>query len=126
MIRDTAFVWARPARLVKSQADDAFMSVLDFVFVAHPPPGWIGISRILERDGDTEAIEVDFDDDRRQTDHRPVDAVFSFDPAPDPDDTVGDDEDRGAAFDRDEVRRRLDELERSLHELRESIERSRE
>jgi len=126
MIRDAAFVWVRPARLVKSQADDAFMSVLDFVFVANPPPCWTGVSRILERDGDTEAIEVDFDDDRQQTDHRPVDAVFSFNPAPDPDDTVGDDEDEGAAFDRDEVRRRLDELERSLHELREFIERSRE
>lgn len=121
MIRDAAFVWARPMRLVKSQADDAFMSVLDFVFVANPPSGWTGVSHILERDGDVEAVGIDFDDDRRQTDHRPVDAIFSFDPAPDPDDSVGDDEDGGEHFDRDEVRRRLDELERSLRELRDLV-----
>jgi hypothetical protein len=126
LTRDATFVWARPELLVKTQADDAFVSVLDFVFVANPPPGWTGVSTILERDGDVAALAtaVDFDDDARQTDHRPVDAVFSFAAAPDPDDTIGNDEDGDASFDRGGVRRRLDEIERSLRELRDLVGRN--
>ena len=117
LIRDGAFVWVKPGRLVKTQADDAFMSVLDFVFVANPPPAWTGVSTILEREGDGAAVQVDFDDDAQKTDHRPLDAVFAFKPDGDPDDRIDEDDDTLLA-NREEIVRRLDELERSVGELR--------
>jgi hypothetical protein len=93
--------------------------VPDFVFVANLSPGWRGESRILERDGDQPAMAVDVDDDQQQTDHRPLEAVFRFDAAPDPDDGIDDDTDVGGAVaSRAEILRRLDELERGLRELR--------
>jgi hypothetical protein len=75
------FQWIKPNRLVKTQADDDFNSVLDFIFVANAPFHWTGRSTILEREGDKPAVENDFDDDADNTDHRPVDAVLMFDPA---------------------------------------------
>jgi len=66
----------KPARLVKTQSDDRFNTVLDFVFVANAPFGWTGFSTILNRDGDQPAIDLDFDDDDEASDHRPVDAMF--------------------------------------------------
>ena len=91
----------------------------DFVFVANLSPGWRGESRILERDGDQPAMAIDFDDDQQQTDHRPLDALFRFDRAPDPDDGIDDDTDvADADATRVEILRRLDELERGLRELR--------
>jgi hypothetical protein len=120
LIADGAFLWVKPEPLVKTQASDAFMSVLDFVFVANPPAGWIGESRILERDSDVAAVDVDFGDDAHQTDHRPVNAVFSFKPDPDPDDDIDDDD---GDLDRDALLARIDELERAVRELRELVER---
>lgn len=76
MIEDEAWIWLEPETLVKTQASDSFMTVLDFVFVANPPLGWMAESTILSRSGDDAATAVDFDDSNSETDHRPVDAVF--------------------------------------------------
>jgi endonuclease/exonuclease/phosphatase family metal-dependent hydrolase len=76
---DGVFQWIQPSRLVKTQADDNFNSVLDFIFVANAPFGWTGRSTILEREGDQAATANDFDDDDDNTDHRPVDAVLVLD-----------------------------------------------
>ena len=116
LVDEGAFLWVKPERLVKTQADDAFVSVLDFVFVANPPASWTGKSTILEREGDTVATALDFDDDGQKTDHRPVDAVFAFVPEADPADRIDDGGDDLAS--REEIVRRLDELERSVRELR--------
>lgn len=117
MTEDAAWLWVEPEHLVKTQADDRFASVLDFVFVANPPPGWTGVSRILERDGDQPAAMLDFDDDLQQTDHRPVDAVFRFNPSPDADDRDNERESADPAVARNEILRRLEQLERGLAEL---------
>ena len=92
MSADGHFEWLRPRTLVKTQANDNFMTVLDFVFVANVEPfqemGWNGMSRILGRSGDFVATAIDFDDSRDESDHRPVDAIFTLaqptieDPAP--------------------------------------------
>jgi len=76
MIKDGVFTWVKPDRMVKSQASDDYKTILDFVFVANEPFGWSGISRILDRKGDQPATEVDFDDNSRESDHRPADAIF--------------------------------------------------
>jgi endonuclease/exonuclease/phosphatase family metal-dependent hydrolase len=78
MTRNGEFVWVRPPLLVKTNADDGFNTVLDFVFVANPPMNWFAESRILERGGDEAAVENDFDDSATESDHRPVDGLFTF------------------------------------------------
>lgn len=80
ILKDNKFQWVRPDRLLKTQASDRFNGVLDFVFVANVPFGWSAGSRILNREDDQEATEPDFDDDEDSTDHRPVEAVFTFRP----------------------------------------------
>jgi len=83
ILADDVFQWVRPNRLVKTQNDPDFNTVLDFFFVANTLPGWDGNSRILNREGNDEATEAAFGDDGQQTDHRPVEAVFTFDAAAD-------------------------------------------
>jgi hypothetical protein len=78
LTKDDKFRWVRPERLVKTEADDKFNSVLDFVFVANFPFEWSAQSRILERDGDEAATVNDFDDNDKQTDHRPLEATVTF------------------------------------------------
>ncbi|MCA9032723.1 MAG: hypothetical protein KDA66_18035, partial [Planctomycetaceae bacterium] len=73
------FTWVRPENMVKSQADDRYPSLLDFIFVANAPFGWSGTSHVLDREGDSYATTFDFDDDSNSTDHRPVDAIFVLD-----------------------------------------------
>jgi hypothetical protein len=84
MIKDGKFNWIRPQTLVKTEADDQFNSILDFVFVANIPFNWTIESRILDREGDKAATENDFDDDDKQTDHRPLEATVSIGPSPAP------------------------------------------
>lgn len=79
LTKDNVFQWVRPAQIVKSQADDNFNTLLDFIFVANAPFEWTGMARILERESDIAATTIDFDDDERNSDHRPVDAVFILD-----------------------------------------------
>ena len=72
------FVWARPIPLLKTNASDDYRpSVLDFVFVARQPATWMVQSRILNREDNDPATALDFDDDNRSTDHRPLDAIIS-------------------------------------------------
>ena len=78
------FFWLQPEELRKTQHDDRFNSILDFVMIHNAPIGWKGTSTILEVEGDEPADENDFDDDDESPDHRPVDAVFSFPGTPPP------------------------------------------
>ncbi len=114
---DGTFIWVRPERLVKTQASDRYMTVLDFIFVANLPLGWTGESRILKRAGDAPAVTMDFNDSAQATDHRPVDATFTFlgeaDPSADPDDDAP--ELMGKAT---ILKRRLDLSEKAIRRLR--------
>ena len=78
LIEDGHLQWGRPVSLVRTQI--SFNSVLDFVFVANAQelPGWTGISQILEMEGDEVATSATFSDDGDETDHRPVDAIFTM------------------------------------------------
>lgn len=109
LTQDRVFQWVRPGKIVKSQADDHFNSLLDFVFVANAPFGWTGVSRILEREGDTPATVNDFDDNNQNTDHRPVDAVFTLGSPVIPDS-------------REEILKRIQALEQELATLRSRLE----
>lgn len=118
LTKDGVFVYLHPDSLLKTNADDGFNSVLDFVFAAHAPFGWSAQSRILEREGDSVATENDFDDDQDQSDHRPVDALFTLQ-------TVAPTSARTAAtveaagdLSREEVLHRIEALERELESLR--------
>lgn len=125
LTKDSKFKWVRPERLVKSQASDDFNTLLDFVFVANAPFGWFAESHILERDGDELARENDFDDDDRETDHRPVDALFTFRPR-----GGGGDVARAAARatpergepSREELLREISDLEQQLQRLRRRVQ----
>ncbi len=122
LIRDGVFVYLRPDRLLKTNADDNFNSVLDFVFVAHAPFAWRGESRILERDGDEPAEENDFDDSQQQSDHRPVDAIFTLRGEGDNlalTETATKSAD--GSGNRSEILDRLEEIERELVELRKQL-----
>lgn len=124
MVKEKRWIWLRPEKLVKTQADDSFVSMLDFVFVANPLPSISAKSTILDRDGDAQAIDLDFNDNAAETDHRPVDAVFSLDTSPRPEDAVDADADTteaggpAGAAGRAELLRRLDAIEAQLQELR--------
>jgi beta-lactamase superfamily II metal-dependent hydrolase len=83
IIADGVYQWIKPDHLIKTQQNPSFNSILDFYFVAHALPGWEGKSRILDREGNQEATSAQFGDDGEQTDHRPVEAVFTFDGAAD-------------------------------------------
>jgi hypothetical protein len=83
LLKDGHLQWVRPVSLVRTQR--SFNSVLDFVLVgnAEALPGWSGVSRILNREDDQVATTLVFNDDRAETDHRPVDAIFTI-PLPTP------------------------------------------
>ena len=114
LVDDGPYVWVRPETLVKTEDSDSFQTVLDFVLVGNIPMGWMAESTILNRDGDTPATVVDFDDDASQTDHRPVDAVFQLTDAPDP--CVQ--EDNCVDVSRDDVAERIEALEMELARLK--------
>ena len=81
MIKDDKFMWLQPEKLIRSQSNPEYDSVLDFVFVANAPFGWFAHSRIMEREDDIPAENNNqFVDDDKSTDHRPVEAVFTFEP----------------------------------------------
>lgn len=111
LIKDHVFEWVRPTTIVKSQADDNFNTLLDFVFVANAPLGWTGVSRILEQEGDQPATTVDFSDDKNTTDHRPVDALFRLGSPVNPSPTT-----------RTELTDRIRALEAELATLRDQLE----
>jgi endonuclease/exonuclease/phosphatase family metal-dependent hydrolase len=118
MVEDEAFIWVKPGTLAKTQASDSFNTVLDFVFVANPIPGWTGKSVILTRDGDGPAAGGDFDDDSRQTDHLPIDAVFEMVVSGDADDEEEGDDAGAGDVSREDVLRRLDAIEEELGNIR--------
>ena len=88
-----------------------FSGVEDFIFIGNRDKavGWTGVSQVLRRANDTPAKGT-FPDTNKDTDHRPVEARFSFSPVqpPDPKDTK--------ELMR-EILRRLDSLERRLNKL---------
>jgi hypothetical protein len=118
MIADGVFEWLRPRQLVKTHADDQFNTVLDFVFVANEErlreSGWTATGRILEREGDVVATMVDFDDTSRDTDHRPVGALFAI--PEDEDEDEGPNSEVIAA-----LVARLQSVERELTSIREAL-----
>jgi hypothetical protein len=118
MLKGNAWIWLKPERLVKTQADDQFMSVLDFVFVANPPAGVTGVSAILDQAGDAPATDLDFGDSQRDTDHRPVAAVFTVGTETPPVEILlASDEGEAAGSDRDAILERIRALQAELSEL---------
>ncbi|MBN9521564.1 endonuclease/exonuclease/phosphatase [bacterium] len=127
LTRDNRFVWARPAKLIKTNTA-SFNTVLDFVFVGNAPAGWSFDARILNREDDKEATSnKNFKDSKQATDHRPVDAVFTFSAAtpgpaggfplaiPAVRDTTGKADDPAA------IRREIEALRQRLRELEERL-----
>jgi endonuclease/exonuclease/phosphatase family metal-dependent hydrolase len=117
MTQDGVFVWVRPQRLFKTNADEDFNTVLDFIFVANPPFGWSGQARILERDGDTVASTNEFTDSNDESDHRPVDAIFELGERVEPGNETG----RLTTL--EDVMRRIEAMEAELRQLREALQR---
>jgi len=114
--------WLRPVSLVKTEDSDRFVTVLDFFFYTNETIGWSGESRILDREGDQVATELDFDDNSTTPDHRPVDAVLHMVAAPtDEDDSpvmpAGNEDDRIQA-----ILNRIEAMEAQLKELREAVQ----
>jgi hypothetical protein len=108
---------------VTTQASDSFNSVLDFVFVANLVLGWTAANVILQREGDSAATALDFDDDNEQSDHRPVDATFTMTiDVRDEDEPDDDDGDTAQALSRTEILERLDHLEQAIEELRAAVD----
>ncbi len=114
--------WVRPLALVKTEDNARYTTVLDFVFVANPPLGWTGESRILKRTGDRVADTLGFVDDDVTMDHRPVDAVFVL-PDRVASDAVGTPRRDGRT--RDEqiaaILQRLDQLSAEMEQLRREV-----
>jgi len=104
---DGVFTWVRPNTLVKTQDSD-FNSVLDFVFVAGEAAGWQATSTIVVERGD-------FPNDRRTSDHRPVECVFTLD-------TNGRGPSLTPEMSNQEILNRISELEEELKQLRRMIE----
>ena len=83
--RDNVFQWVKPRELFPTEDTRGSRVIFDFVFVANPIAGWDAESTILERDGNVPARTAAFPllsnnrtDDRNNSDHRPVKAVFTF------------------------------------------------
>lgn len=111
LIANDRFRWVKPDFLVKTQSSPEFNSVLDFIFVANEPLKWTGTSRILDREGDQPATTVGFSDDNQNTDHRPVEAVFTLEaPSVGPFNT------------RMQIETRIRHLEAELNDLRSQLE----
>lgn len=118
MVEDGAWYWLKPEKLIKTQADDRFNTVLDFIFIANPPDGISGKSTILARAGDAPAEAEEFEDSREETDHRPVDAVFTIiTERREEDRLVSNDEQYSDGFDRTAVLERIRELQGDLAAL---------
>lgn len=100
------YEWIEPEILVSTE--DSHRNILDYVFVANKIDGWSAASRILRRSGNIVAQPGDpFSDDSQNTDHRPVEAVFSL-----------------SAGDRiDEIEEEIATLERVLERLRAELQR---
>lgn len=111
LTRDGTFIWVRPLTLLKTQASDDFNGVLDFVFVANAPFGWNGAATILDREGHRAAVQNDFDDTNQQTDHRPVEAVFTLAAGGDP-----------GLTEIEQIRRQIERLEAELRTLKERLD----
>lgn len=120
LVKDAVFLWVRPEILIPTNASN-HKSVLDFVFVHGDATGWEFESTIL-------AVDGDFPDDARKSDHRPVAAVFRRQEgdelvAGDLSDQVEADADTAEVpSKRDALLERIQELEVELDRLRELIE----
>ncbi|WP_428307990.1 endonuclease/exonuclease/phosphatase family protein [Lacipirellula sp.] len=117
LCEDGVFSWVRPETLVPTNAS-GHKSVLDFVFVSGDAAGWTYKSSILQEQGD-------FPDDAVKSDHRPIDAIFTFDSqspsAPVPAEAAASD---GAEHDSAALLQRIEKLEKELEELRGLLEQS--
>jgi endonuclease/exonuclease/phosphatase family metal-dependent hydrolase len=99
MIADGAWVWARPATLIKSQCSPSFNSVLDFVFVNAAARAWQPVSVILQESGDCTI-------DNERPDHRPLKAEFDLSGS-----GLG-------VVTKADILRKIEDLERQLQELK--------
>ena len=78
ILRDNIWKWCKPAELIDTNWDDRDGdgkdnypgSMLDLAFVAGPAKTWNPVCRVIKRDGD-------FPDDRKRSDHRPIELVLS-------------------------------------------------
>ena len=71
LTQDNVFRWVRPKRLVRTQANPRYNSVLDFVFTVDPTQRWVAESEIVVR-------KNDFPDTKTTSDHRPVAATIAI------------------------------------------------
>lgn len=121
MIADDRWIWLRPERLVKTQASDNYMTVLDFVFVANPPAGITGSSTILNRSTDSPASALDFDDSNSKTDHRPVDAVFVIGTETEPVEDLDSTDELMLTVDKSDILKRIETLQSQLDALKAAL-----
>jgi hypothetical protein len=98
MITDDAWVWARPATLIKTQCSASFNSVPDFVFVNAAARAWQPVSTIIQEPGDC-------NDDNEKPDHRPLKAEFDLSSG-------------GTVATKVELLRKIEALEHQLQELK--------
>ena len=69
MTQTEEWVWVRPEKLIKSQSNSSYHSILDFIFAANIPDNWSAMSEVL-------SLYSPFEDDEITSDHRPVSATF--------------------------------------------------
>jgi hypothetical protein len=74
LVADGVFRWVEPATLVKTECSPYYDSVLDFVFVGGAALAWDATSEILRADEDY----CSNGHTATWSDHRPVEATFSF------------------------------------------------
>lgn len=121
MTEDEVFTWVRPERLVRSQCDEDYDTVLDFVFVSSPASSWAGSSEII-------VVPGDCPDDNLTSDHRPVIARFEMQEAG-PSDALMETqpspgaEGAGATTTKLQLLQRLEALEAEMRRLKELIRR---
>ena len=120
MTEDGVFTWVRPERLIKSQCDEEYDSVLDFVFVSTPASSWSGSSEII-------VVQGDCPDDDFTPDHRPVIARFEM-PGAGPSDALmeiqpSSEAEVPGATTKQQLLQRLEALEAEMRRLKELIRR---
>ena len=120
LVEEGPFTWLEPEYLAKTQANDNFDTILDYIMVANIQPvieQWSFDAHILKRDGDEPVGPGDpsgFRDDANSTDHRPVDVIL----------TLGTQaiDSHPTETDRAALLRRIEALEETIRDLRTAVE----
>ena len=103
MTRGDAWIWVRPATLIKTQCSPNFNSVLDFIFVNSAAQGWSGTSEIVVEPRDCDASPL-------TSDHRPLVGTFNMG-------------DGGPRLTKEQLLRKIEEIERQLNQLKDAVRR---